>query len=394
MVNRMPPGQPGAKPPQSGGAIAIRWAVIGACVVIPALGFAYVGGWLTPSHLSTNKIVSALQTNGGDHPGYRRNHAKGVCVSGYFESNGALAAYSTAEVFGAGRTNLVGRLAIPGGNPYAPDSSAPVRSFALRLTQSDGQQWRTGMNNIPVFPVATPKSFYEQLVATRPDPTTHKPDPDKVKAFFASHPETNAFRAWAKTAHPSASFASETYYSLNAFYLVDKAGERHAVRWQTVPETSGMAMSGMAMSAAAASAAGAGAGAGAGAAASGVAAAGSANDPNYLSQDLSARLAKGPLRWHLVFQFADPDDTVDNATIAWPSSRRTVDAGTIVVEREQSQEDGLCRDINYDPTVLPSGMTVSSDPLLAARSAAYAKSYELRTSEESGAPGFEPKPTH
>jgi catalase len=388
MVDRMPPGRPGAKPPQ-GGAIAIRLAAIGLCVLIPALGFAYVGGWLTPSHLSTNKIVTALQVNGGDHPGYRRNHAKGVCVTGYFESNGALAAYSTAGVFAEGRTNLVGRLAIPGGNPYAPDSSAPVRSFALRLTQADGQQWRTGMNNIPVFPVATPKSFYEQLVATRPDPVTHKPDPDKVKAFFATHPETDAFRAWAKTAHPSASFATQTYYSLNAFYLVDKAGERHAVRWQTVPETAdaaagGTAASGAAMAAAATS----------GAAAASGPAAGDANDPNYLSQDLHERLAKGALRWHLVFQFADPDDPVDNATKAWPSSRRTVDAGTIVVDREQSQEDGQCRDINYDPTVLPSGLEVSADPLLQARSAAYAKSYELRTSEESHAPGFEPKPTH
>lgn len=363
MANRMPPGGFRPNPPR-GGALALRLAVIGACVAVPAVAFVYVGGWLTPSHLSAGKIVDALQTNGGDHPGYRRNHAKGVCVTGYFDSNGALASESTAEVFAAGRTNIVGRLAIPGGNPYAPDSSAPVRSFALRFMQADGQQWRTGMNNIPVFPVATPKSFYEQLVATRPDPVTHKPDPDKVKAFFASHPETNAFRAWAKTAKPSASFASETYYSLNAFYLVDKAGERHAVRWQTVPETEAAA------------------------------AVGDPNDANYLSQDLSERLAKGPLRWHLVFQFAEPDDPVDNATVAWPATRHTIDAGTIVVEREQSQEDGLCRDVNYDPTVLPSGIAVSDDPLLAARSAAYAKSYELRTSEESHTPGFEPKSIH
>ncbi|HTJ95658.1 MAG TPA: catalase family peroxidase [Pararobbsia sp.] len=364
MANRMPPGRPGANPPQ-GGALALRLAAIGACVIVPALAFAYVGGWLTPSHLSAGTIIDALQVNGGDHPGYRRNHAKGACVVGYFQSNGALAAYSTAQVFEtAARSDLVGRLAIPGGNPYAPDSSAPVRSFALRFTQADGQQWRTGMNDIPVFPVATPKSFYEQLVATRPDPVTHKPDADKVKAFFASHPETNAFRAWAKTAHPSASFATETYYSLNAFYLVDQAGERHAVRWETVPETTEAST------------------------------AGDPNDANYLIQDLTTRLAKGPLRWHLVFQFADPDDTVDNATIAWPATRRSVDAGTIVVEREQSQEDGPCRDINYDPTVLPSGMTVSTDPLLAARSAAYAKSYELRTSEETQAPGFEAKQAH
>lgn len=362
MANRMPGGRSGRTPPR-GGALVLRLTAIGVCVIGPALAFAYVGGWLGPKHLSSDSIVDALQTNGGDHPGYRRNHAKGVCVSGYFESNGALSSYSTAAVFAPGRTPLVGRLAIPGGNPYAPDSSVPIRSLALRFTQADGQQWRTGMNNIPVFPVATPKSFYEQLVATRPDPATHKPNPDKVKAFFASHPETNAFRAWAKTAKPSASFATETYYSLNAFYLVDKAGERHAVRWQSVPDGAGAS------------------------------APGDPNDANLLTQDLATRLSAGPLRWHLLFQFADADDTVDNATVAWPATRRTVDAGTIVIEHEASQEDGLCRDVNYDPTVLPSGVVVSNDPLLPARSAAYAKSYELRTGEETRAPGFEPKQT-
>ncbi|RKP55893.1 catalase family peroxidase [Pararobbsia silviterrae] len=361
MAHPTPPGRPGPGSPPRGGALAWRLAAIGVCVVGPALAFAYVGGWLRPGHLSTSTIIGALQTNGGVHPGYRRNHAKGVCVAGYFESNGALAAYSTAQVFAPGRTDLVGRLAIPGGNPYAPDSSAPVRSFALRLTQPDGQQWRTGMNNIPVFPVATPKAFYEQLVATRPDPVTHKPDPARVKAFFGSHPETQAFLQWAKTAKPSASFATETYYSLDAFYLVDRSGERHAVRWQTVPETPGTP------------------------------AAGDPNDTDYLSKDVSDRLAKGPLRWHLVFQFADPGDPVDNATIAWPSTRRTVDAGTIVISSEQPQDGGPCRDINYDPTVVPSGIAVSDDPLLAARSAAYAKSYVLRTGEETGAPGFEPR---
>src|SRR5271165_3854154 len=36
---------------------------------------------------------------------------------------------------------------------------------------------------------------------------------------------------------------------------------------------------------------------------------------------------------------------------------------------------------NFDPTVLPGGMRTSDDPFPAARSAAYARSYDLRTSE-------------
>ena len=53
----------------------------------------------------------------------------------------------------------------------------------------------------------------------------------------------------------------------------------------------------------------------------------------------------------------------------------------------QPQQSGPCRDINYDPTVLPHGIETSGDPLLPARSAAYADSYLRRTSEEAHLPG-------
>jgi hypothetical protein len=50
-------------------------------------------------------------------------------------------------------------------------------------------------------------------------------------------------------------------------------------------------------------------------------------------------------------------------------------------QQVQTEPDGPCRDINFDPAVLPSGMRTSDDPFPAARSAAYAKSYDLRTAE-------------
>ena len=364
MANRLPPDPLESKPALSGGALAGRFAAIGACVVLPALAFAYVGGWLDSDRLSAGKIVGALQNNGGVHPGFRRNHAKGVCVSGYFDSNGAAAQFSTAEVLASGHTPVVGRFAVPGGNPYAPDSSVPIRSMALRFTEANGQQWRTGMNAMPVFPVATPKAFYDLTVATGPDPATGKPDPARAKAFFMSHPETGPFLGWIKTAKPSASYATEGYSSLNAFYLVDSAGARHAVRWEMVPDAHD---------------------------ADGAVA---PQGTDYLDSDLRTRIAQGPQRWHLIFTLADPGDPVDNATQVWPSGRHTVDAGTLVLDGTQAQDDGPCRDINYDPLVLPTGIEASDDPLLPARSAAYAISYKRRTAEETDAPGVTPALAH
>lgn len=342
-------------PPLSAPARLWRFGLIGCVPLAIVLAFGYVAGWLTPHRLTAQRLVDQLQANAGVFAGYRRNHAKGVCVAGYFDSNGQAQAYSVAQVFLPGRTPVVGRFAIPGGNPYAPDSSVPIRSLALRFTQPNGQQWRTGMNSMPVFPVATPQAFYALLQAQQPDPATGKPASAKLAAFFAAHPETAAFLAWVKTAKPSASYATESYWSLNAFWLIDAHGEKHAVRWRVVPE-------------ARASFSGAGA-------------------ANYLDADLATRLAQGPLRWHLIITLAEPGDPTDDATKTWPQDRREIDAGTLQLTRTEAQDDGACRDINYDPTVLPHGIAISDDPLLPARSAAYATSYLRRTSEEARLPG-------
>ncbi|MBD8900206.1 catalase family peroxidase [Rhodanobacter sp. DHG33] len=334
------------------------WVLIVAVIAVTVTAFGYVGGWLAPQRLTPKRLVDQFETNAGVHPGYRRNHAKGVCVAGYFESNGQAAPYSVAQVFAPGqRTPVVGRFAIPGSNPYAPDSSIPIRSMALRFALANGQQWRTGMNSMPVFPVATPQAFYAQLQAQQPDPATGKPDPQKVAAFFAAHPETAAFRAWAKTAKPSASFATESYWSLDAFVFTGPDGQRHAVRWQMVPQSASDD------------------------------AAAPASDVDYLAADLHQRLAHGPLQWKLLVTLANPGDPTDDATKTWPADRQIIDAGTLVVDSEQAQDSGPCRDINYDPTVLPNGIAPSDDPLLPARSAAYADSYLRRTSEEAHLPG-------
>ncbi|TWH99743.1 catalase [Luteimonas cucumeris] len=327
-----------------------RWALIALAVAGSVLAFGHVGGWLDRGRLTPQRIVDDLQANAGLHLGYRRNHAKGVCVSGYFDSNGAAAAYSKAALFAPVRTPVSGRFAIPGGNPHAADNSVPIRSFALRFTQADGQQWRTGMNNSPVFAVATPKAFHAQLLANRPDPATGKPDPAKQAAFIAAHPESAPFLAWVKQHRPSASYATETFYGLNAFYFIDRSGRRQAVRWRVVPDHPP--------------------------------AADAAAGKDVLDAEITRRLAQGPLRWRLLVTLAAPGDPTNDATRAWPSGRPEIDAGTVVLQRSQPQDHGECRDINYDPLVLPDGIVASDDPLLPARAAAYAESYRRRTREE------------
>ena len=62
---------------------------------------------------------------------------------------------------------------------------------------------------------------------------------------------------------------------------------------------------------------------------------------------------------------------------------------TGALQQIEAERDGPCREINFDPTVLPPGIQVSDDPFPAARSAAYMKSYDLRTAEAKDYPRTE-----
>ena len=337
--------------------VPCRFAAIAAVVGCAGAAFAWTAGWLTPKRLDAPHIINTFESNYGVHPGYRRNHAKGLCVEGWFESNGNGARVSRAAVFAPGRTPVVGRFAIPGSNPAAPDASTPVRSMALLFQLQNGEQWRTGMNSVPIFIVRTPDQFYSQLVASKPDPATGKPDAAKLDAFFRANPETLPFRNWVKAHPPSSSFANTAFYSVNAFIATDAAGNQHAVRWQTVPEAA-YAPQTPAQKA----------------------------NPNFLADDFAARFAAGPaaipLRWRLVLTVAAAADPTNDATQQWPAEREQIDAGTLVLQRAEPQSNGMCRDVNYDPTILPDGLKPSDDPLLAARSAAYSVSFNRRTREE------------
>lgn len=308
------------------------------------------------------QVVDQFQKNDGVFPGYRRNHAKGVCISGYFVGSGKAAAYSVAQVFERGRrTPVMGRLSIPGTNPYVWDDSTPIRGMALVFTQADGQQWRTAMNAVPAFPVATPAADYAFMKLQQPDPATGEPDPRKLAAFFAAHPAANRFREWVAATPPSASYATRRYNSLDAFELADVHGRKRAVRWSMLPAAGTAPHETI-----------------------------PAGDPDFLARDLRRRLSRGPVEWMLSITFANPGDPVDDASRAWAGEHRHVDAGTLVIAAMQPQASGPCRDTNFDPTVLPAGVEPSDDPLLEFRHAAYAISHRREVGRESQPPNSAP----
>jgi catalase len=316
--------------------------------------FAYAGGWLTPHALTPARMIDRFEQVNGIHPGFRRNHAKGVGFSGYFDSNGQGVAVSKASVFRTGRFPVIGRFALAVGQPFQADGLRTVRSMAFQIKLPDGEEWRSGMNNIPVFAVSTPQAFYDLILASAPDPATSKPDPEKMSAFLARNPESAKAIALIRNHPISSGFDNSTYNSLDAFRFINAAGNVNSVRWSMVPSQPFKPI----------------------AATQPV-----EPDPNYLFDDLIATVQQHSLQWHLIITIAQPGDPTSDATLPWPPDRQQIDVGTLTIDRIESEDTSPARDINFDPLVLPNGIAGSDDPLLSARSAAYAQSFTRREGE-------------
>ena len=212
-----------------------NFALIGVALAAVVGTFAFLGGWFTPHDLTPARFTDAFKHVDGAHSGFRRNHAKGLGVFGFFESNGNGIRLSKAVVFRPGRVPVIGRFSLSGGQPYVADMAGTVRGLALQFSLPDGELWRTAMINLPVFPVSTPKAFYERLVASKPDPSTGKPDPAEMKAFLARHPETVQAMTVIKGQAVSSGFENSTFHSLNAFRFINSAGDSIPVRWLMTP---------------------------------------------------------------------------------------------------------------------------------------------------------------
>lgn len=337
-----------------------RLACIGALLVLLAGLFLFAGGWLTPHKLTPAAMVDTFERLNGAHPGFRRNHAKGVCVAGIFESNGQGQSISRSQVFRTGRVPIVGRFALAGGHPYAADTPGNVRSVAIQFTLPDGEQWRTAMIDIPVFPVSTPQEFAQFLVVSSPDPATGKVNSTAMGAFLAKHPQTAAALKIIGSRPFSSGFADSAYYGLNAFRFENANGQVTPVRWSVTPDQSTPTANA------------------------------AAADKNYLFDALIQQIHVGPLRWHLMLTVGQPGDPTAEAARQWPPDRRQIDAGVLTFTSIESDDTSPTSKITFDPLVLPDGIGPSDDPLLSARSAAYSVSFIRREGEHKAASAVSP----
>ena len=296
--------------------------------------------------------VEALnQLSGGPHAGYRANHAKGVLVMGSFTSAQDADSLSMAPHFAFGRTvPVVVRFSNGTGVPALPDAdpNASPHGIAIRFNLPEGVDTDIVSISSNGFPVATPEEFVALLQAIgQSGPGAAKPTP--VEQFMGSHPVA---LNWATTPRPApVSFGTLAFYGVNAFKFTNAKGQSHFVRYQILPVAGESSLS----DADAAKAA-----------------------PNYLMEELPARIAMAPVKFRLLAQVADADDTVNDGSVVWPKERKLVELGTISLTKTAVDQAKEQKALLFNPLALTAGIEPSSDPVLLIRPAAYGVSYVQR----------------
>lgn len=315
------------------------------------LAFAWAGGLVGPGTTTKEFLGDSLENF---PPGYRRAHGKGICFSGTFQTSGAAALLSTSRIFLPGKIPAVGRFSIGTVDPHAADNSTATVSMALMLVGDDKSQWRMKLNNEPYFATHDAEGFLAQVEAFEPAAGTGQPSPDKVAAFFHKYPEARKYVEREANATWPASFSGAEYNSINAFVLIAADGKRQPVRWSMRPRAALAPLSKEAHAQA---------------------------SHDFLFDEITQRVSMAPVYWDLVFQLAEIGDPVNDPSQPWPSNRKELIAGTLEINQVVEQTRGECRDINFDPTLVPPGIALSDDPVLAARAGIYSQSYNARLRE-------------
>jgi catalase len=326
------------------------WALTLACsTALELLAVARPG--VAQEQPSADQVITAMENTFGVRPGERRNHIKGVCALGEWVGSQEAGRYSKSALFSGKPIPVVARFSNAGGNPNLPDTAKTPRGMALEFKLPGDQVQHITMINTPMFGAAKPQTFLDQLVASRPDPATGKPDPKKLAAFKATHPDNRGQAEFLEKNNPPVSYANSDYFSVHTFKFINADNKTTLVRWHFVPQDGEKRLT---------------------------------NDQlktmpaNFLQQDLIDRTKKGPVRWDMLVTIGQPGDPEDNPTVQWPAGRKQVKAGTLTITSAMPQHGAACEKINYDPLVMADGIAATNDPILLFRSPAYAVSFSKR----------------
>jgi catalase len=294
------------------------------------------------------EIVDAMNKLFGVHPGFRANHAKGIVVEGNFKATAGADRLSKAVLFNGSTIPVTVRFSDATGIPNVPDGAgeANPHGMAIKFHLPDGSETDMVINSFKFFPVSNATDFRDMLLAVAASPAD-APKPTKLEQFAASHPSMP--RAMA-TLHTPDSFADEEYYGIDAFVFMNGKGERRAVRYIMTPERLVHFDEAEAAKKA----------------------------PDFLIDELPARLARGPVTFRLKAQLAAPGDSTKDPSIPWSDSNEVVELGVLTIDKAVPDSLEAQKKLLFLPGQVTDGIEVSDDPLIGDRDGSYAVSFSRR----------------
>jgi len=318
--------------------------------------FAAAIWWTGPAHGADDQgdkslaqqIFETMIQLPGNNPHYRTAHAKGIVCEGTFTSSGRAAGLSKAAHFQGGSIPVIVRFSDASENPHIPDNSGIPRGIAIRFNFPGGGQTDIVSLSHNGFIVGTGEDFLalqKAVVATDPS----KPHPWPIEAFLGSRPL--ALKFVQETQAVPASFATQAFFSNDAFIFVNSQGVKQAGRYKFLPVAGLQNLS---------------------------EAEAKTKSPNFLVEELKTRLAKGPVQYRMIVQLPNPGDPTHDPSLVWPEDRKTVDIGVLSITSVVPDSDTVQKTLVFFPTNLTDGIELSDDPFPALRTSVYALSFARR----------------
>jgi catalase len=282
------------------------------------------------------------------NPAFRTAHAKGIVCNGTFTASKEAASLSKAAHFKGGSIPITVRFSDASQDPFVPDNSDQPHGMAIRFAISGGAATDIVALSHNGFIVGTPEDFLAlQKAIVAIDPS--KPHPWAIETFVGSHPLAGKFL---QEVHVKpVGFGTQAFFSNDAFIFVNDKGMKQAGRYKFLPVAGQQNLS---------------------------EADAKAKSPNYLFDELRARVSKGPISYRMIVQLANPGDPTNDPSLVWPDDRKTVEVGTITITSVVADSDAAQKTLVFFPTNLTDGIELSDDPFPALRTSVYALSFARR----------------
>ena len=296
------------------------------------------------STLITDLLDVLDKLSGGVHAGFRPVHAKGLLYSGTFTPSAGAVKLTRAPHAARPSTPVTVRFSMSAGIPTIADNDpmgASPQGMAVRFHLADHVHTDIVAHSINRFPVRTGEEFLEFLRAAAAS-GPGGPTPPPILAFLAAHPAAKAFVEAPKPIPTS--FVRQPYFAITAFKFTNAAGQSQFGRFRIRPAAGTEFLTPEQAA---------------------------RKTTDFLTAELSERLARGPAGFQVLVQLAEAGDEVTDSTVLWPETRSEMEFGTLAIRERVDELAPEQRKIIFDPLPRVDGIDSAGDPLTAVRSELY-----------------------